>query len=303
MPITSNGYDKMPQMICRHLWSINNQYVGLIVALSLLLHVAPALSDDAVLRVATTSSTENSGLMARLIPDFESLCACKIRMLVSGSGQALSLGKRGDVDVLLTHAPAAEEQFMREGFGSRREQVMYNDFVLLGPANDPAQLSALSTNNSSVHQWMQGFAQAANKAKNNQVRFVSRGDGSGTHQKELALWEMAGLGPDNADNPWYIEAGSGMGQTLLIADELRAYTLSDRGTYLAFRDKVDLHILGKDAPALHNPYSAIMVNPKKHPHVKHHLAAQFLDWLVSSAVQEKIGRFRFDNEVLFYPKQ
>ena len=260
-------------------------------ALAILLPLSAA-ADDAVLRVATTSSTENSGLMARLIPDFESSCNCKIRMLVSGSGQALSLGRRGDVDVLLTHAPDAEEQFMREGNGSRREQVMYNDFVFLGPKDTPQNL--IANPEQPVQQWMHRLAAIANKA-----RFVSRGDGSGTHQKEQDLWRRAEIIP--AGNPWYIEAGTGMGQTLLIADELRATTLSDRGTYLAFRDKVDLHIIGAGAAALHNPYSAIIVNPQKHPHVKKQLATQFLDWLISPMVQTKIGNFRFHHEALFYP--
>lgn len=258
-------------------------------------------ANDAVLRVATTSSTENSGLMEYLIPDFQSHCSCVVRMLVSGSGQALALARRGDVDALLTHAPAAEKKFMHEGFGSRRVSVMVNDFILLAPTESNAIPHTHFADNDSLMQWMQNFAnQAANKSQTPPLKFISRGDGSGTHQKEQSLWQIADITPQPSGG-WYVQSGSGMGQTLLIADQLRAYTLSDRGTYLAFQEKIDLQIIGSGAPALRNPYSAIMVNPKKHPHVQHKLAAQFLSWLISPPTQQKIQNFRFHNQILFHP--
>ncbi|MDM5147936.1 substrate-binding domain-containing protein [Candidatus Persebacteraceae bacterium Df01] len=248
--------------------------------------VSTAAADRSLL-LAVTTSTENSGLLGYLLPDFKKQCDCEVRVLAVGSGKALVLGKNGDVDLLLTHAPDDEERFIAEGFGVDRRAVMYNDFVIVGPPHDPADIGGLN------------IADALFRlSKKQESSFISRGDESGTHKKERTLWENLAIFPAG---DWYVSAGTGMGQVLLIANELRAYTLSDRGTYLAFRDKIDLRIVVENFPLLRNPYSVMRVNPQRHPHTQVELASHFADWLVAPATQQRIGKYRYHGEQLFVP--
>lgn len=228
--------------------------------------------------LATTTSTENSGLLAFILPEFEEDYGVTVEVVAVGTGQALQLGEDGNADVLLVHARDLEDAFMDAGHGSRREDVMYNDFIIVGPAADPAGVSGMT--DTSV-----AFAAIAGA----DAPFVSRGDDSGTHAKEKAIWAEAGIEP--ADN-WYNSAGQGMGAVLTIADEEEAYTLSDRATYLARTlEGTDLEILVEGDPFLFNPYGVIAVNPEKGDHIKADLANQFIDWLISVPTQELIGQF------------
>jgi tungstate transport system substrate-binding protein len=230
------------------------------------------------LLLATTTSTENSGLLAAILPDFEREYNAVVEVVAVGTGQALALGEDGNADVLLVHARAREDAFMEGGHGLRREEVMYNDFVILGPSTDPAGISGMSEATAALAQ----IAAAGSP-------FVSRGDDSGTHTKEKAIWAEAGLDPAG---DWYIAAGQGMGAVLTIADEEQAYTMSDRATYLARTlEGIELEILLEDDPILFNPYGVMAVNPDKGDHIKADLAEQFIDWLISVPTQEQIADF------------
>jgi tungstate transport system substrate-binding protein len=238
---------------------------------------APA-GEPKSLILATTTSTENSGLLAQILPEFETAFDVQVDVVAVGTGQALALGEDGNADVLLVHARAREDAFMEEGHGSRREDVMYNDFVFLGPEADPAGIAGMNE-----------AAAALALIAEAEAPFVSRGDDSGTHTKEKAIWTEAGVGPAG---DWYISAGQGMGAVLTIADEERAYTLSDRATYLARTlEGVDLTIVVEGDPILFNPYGVMAVNPDKGDHIKADLAIQFIDWLISVPTQELIGTF------------
>ena len=214
----------------------------------------------------------------------------EVRVVAVGTGQALRLGRRGDADAVLVHAPAAEQRFVAEGFGLARHEVMWNDFVVVGPSADPAAVRGLED----------GPAALARIAASG-APFVSRGDDSGTHRAELALWRAAGLDPRADSGAWYREAGSGMGATLNNANRMRAYTLVDRGTWLAFRNRSELELLVAGDARLRNPYGAIVVSPERHPHVKAELAQRFVDWLVSPTGQAAIAAFRVHGEPLFHP--
>ncbi|TFH39774.1 MAG: tungsten ABC transporter substrate-binding protein [Chrysiogenales bacterium] len=252
--------------------------------------VFPLFSDNGRLTLATTTSTDNSGLLAVLIPPFEKEFEVRVDVIAVGTGKALRLGEDGDVDLVLVHAPEAEEVFMNSGFGVHRRSVMHNDFVLLCPPNDPAGIKGLTTAGAGLRRI------AENSAAD--VIFVSRGDDSGTDKKEKQIWALAGIVPSGR---WYKEVGQGMGAVLTLASELRAYTISDRGTYLAMRDQIDLNVLIEGDPQLYNPYSVIAVNPARHPHVEYQLAMSFIAWITSLPGQEIIGGFRNFGEVLFYP--
>ena len=238
------------------------------------------------LRLATTTSTENSGLLAELLPPFEQANDCQIDVIAVGTGKAIMLGENGDVDVVLVHARSKEETFVAGGFGIDRRDVMYNDFVLLGPASDPAGIRGMTD-----------VAAAMGKIAAAKATFVSRGDDSGTHSREKQLWKAAGLAPSG---DWYLEAGRGMGEVIVMAGERQGYALSDRGTYLAFLTKTELQIAVAGDKRLFNPYGVIMVNPQKHPHVKVELAKKFLDYLVSNQAKAIIAGFRRGGEQLFY---
>ena len=238
------------------------------------------------LRLATTTSTENSGLLAVLIPPFEKANNCQVDVIAVGTGKAIKLGQTGDVDVLLVHARKLEDKFVAEGYGVDRRDVMYNDFVILGPAADPAGIAG-----------MKDAAAAMAKIAAAKATFVSRGDQSGTNVKEKELWADAGIKPAGA---WYLEAGQGMGEVLTMADQRQGYTLSDRGTYLAYKGKIDLKVLTEGDKRLFNPYGVIAVNPAKYPHTKFQLAEKFIDYLVSPEGQGVIKNYRRGGDELFF---
>lgn len=254
---------------------------------------------SAELILATTTSTADSGLLDFILPDFEQAHHCRVKVIAVGTGQALEVGRRGDADVLLVHSRWAEDRFVADGHARERFDVMYNDFVIVGPKEDPARVTGKTTGQDAFQSIMD--AQAA---------FVSRGDGSGTHTKELSIWASLAVTPTQ-EMSWYKAIGQGMGDALLFAHEQKAYTIADRGTYLAMRDKLpDLTILvggrrlaENPDEMLRNPYGVLAVNPEKHPHVNAALASQFVAWLLSVETQEKIGSFGVDKfgQPLFYP--
>ncbi len=238
------------------------------------------------LRLATTTSTENSGLLTILLPPFEQHNNCKVDVIAVGTGKAIKLGETGDVDVILVHARGKEDRFVAEGFGVDRRDIMYNDFVIIGPTDDPAGIKGQKDAAAAMaHIAAAGFT------------FVSRGDDSGTHTREKELWAAAGVAP--AGN-WYLEAGRGMGEVIVMAGERQGYTLTDRGTYLAFKEKTPLRIAVQGDTRLYNPYGAIMVNPQRHPHVKADLGRKLLDYLTSQSARVLISGFRHGSEQLFY---
>ena len=242
---------------------------------------------SSVIRLATTTSTQNSGLLQSILPQFEKTSGYQVHVIAVGTGKALKMGKDGDVDVLLVHAPSAEKQFIHDGFAIKRYDLMYNDFILVGPDNDPAGLSSAKT-----------AQEAMSKLIHHQALFISRGDDSGTHKKELTLWQQ----PENLpENKWYREAGQGMGKVLQMANELNAYTLTDRGTWLSAKNKLTLKIVFSGDPALFNPYGIIALNPQRHPDLNHKGAQAFINWLISPKAQQLIGEYRVNNTPLFIP--
>jgi len=238
------------------------------------------------LRMSTTTSTENSGLLAVLLPPFEKKYGCKVDVVAVGTGKALKLGEAGDVDVVFVHARSLEDKFVAAGYGVDRRDVMYNDFVVLGPPDDPAGVGKTTSA-------PDAFRTIAAKGS----PFVSRGDESGTHQKEKEIWASAGVVSRGA---WYIEAGQGMGEVINMATQKRGYTLSDRGTYIAFRRKTDLVVVRQGDKNLWNPYGIIAVNPKKHPHVKYGLAVKLIDFVTGPEGRSLIAGFKVDGEPLFF---
>lgn len=249
-----------------------------------------AAGGRSVIILATTTSTQDSGLLDVLLPVFQEETGYQVKTVAVGTGQALKMGMDGNADVLLVHAPSAEMEFMQQGYGKDRALVMHNDFVLVGPKNDPAQVKQAQ---SSV-----GAFQAIAQMKST---FVSRGDGSGTHTKELQLWKQAGIVPEN--QPWYLSSGQGMGATLMIAEQKAAYTLCDRGTFLANRDHLTLQILFQGDSTLLNVYHVITINPQKWPNVQYDGAVAFLNFLTSPSTQAMIGAFGVEQfgEPLFTP--
>lgn len=239
------------------------------------------------LRLSTTTSTESSGLLAVILPPFEQRFHLKVDVIAVGSGKALKLAENGDVDVVLSHAPELEQAFMAAGFGVNRRDLMYNDFIIVGPPSDPAHLRGTAS-----------ATEAFKKLAAAPTTFVSRGDESGTHQKEKELWKAAGITPQGS---WYLSAGQGMGEVLLMANERQAYTLADRGTYLAYKKRDELVIVVEGDRALFNPYTVTAVNPAKHPEVKYVEAMELIAWLTSPAGQKLIGSFQQEGQVLFHP--
>jgi tungstate transport system substrate-binding protein len=255
--------------------------------LALTLTAAPALAQDRFITVASTTSTEQSGLFQYLLPIFTEGTGIEVRVVAQGTGQALETARNGDADVVFVHDPDAEDQFVAEGFGVERFPVMYNDFVIVGPGSDPAGISGLDEVEAVFRTLSEGAAP-----------FASRGDDSGTHRAELRLWEMAGVTPEGE---WYRETGSGMGPTLNTATEMNAYVLTDRATWLNFSNRGELEILFEGDPRLFNQYGVILVNPEKHPHVKAEDGQAFIDWLVSSEGQDAIAGYQIGGEQLFFP--
>ena len=235
---------------------------------------------DQTLTLATTTSTRDSGLLAALIPRFERATGIKVHVVAVGTGQALAMGRRGDADVLLTHAPDAEKSFVAEGHARQRVPIMFNDFILVGPADDPAEIRSSSD-----------IVAALGAIAERQARFVSRGDQSGTHSKEQALWRAAGIEPHGK---WYLQAGQGMAGTLRVASEKQAYTLSDRSTFLAHRRLLELDIVCEGDERLRNEYAVLVVSPKRHPHVHFEAARQFAQFLRSPEARQVIKEFGKD---------
>ena len=240
--------------------------------------------------VQSTTSTESSGLFGHILPMFTAETGIEVRVVAVGTGQAIKNAERGDGDVLLVHARAAEDRFVAEGFGVARHDVMNNDFVIVGPQDDPADVNGLSDP-------VVAFERVAAAA----VPFVSRGDDSGTHKAELALWKEAAIDAAAASGTWYREAGAGMGPTLNIAASMNAYTITDRATWAAFGNKGNLVIHVEGGERLLNPYGVILVNPDRHPNVKAELGQTFIDWLTGPRGQEAIASFRIEGEQLFFP--
>lgn len=246
---------------------------------------------EATITLATTTSTQESGLLDRLVPMFRAQTGIEVRVVAVGSGQALELGRRGDADVLLTHSPAAEEAFMADGWGIERRPVMHNDFVLVGPKSDRAEIRG-----------QKSIASAFSRVAETRAPFVSRGDESGTHQKEKEVWKSAGRDPQG---DWYIRAGAGMAQALRVASEKRGYTLADRGTFLALRKDLELVIISEGDPMLKNRYAVILVNPQKHPHINAAAAQRFADFLTHQDTKKAIAAFGVDEfgGPLFFPEE
>jgi len=259
----------------------------LLIALLGLMLSHPAALAQQVIRLSTTTSTESSGLLNFLLPAFESQMKAKVHVISVGTGKALELAKNGDVDVTLVHARDSEEKFVAEGHGVNRREVMYNDFIIAGPAADPAGIRG-----------MKDVSAALKQIVATRVKFITRGDNSGTDQMEKAYWKSIGIRPAGSA---YISAGLGMGEVLNMAAELQAYTLTDRATYLAHRAKTGLIVAVEGDPRMFNPYGIIAVNPARHPHANHAGAMQLIDWIVSDAGQRRIAAFRINGEQLFFP--
>jgi tungstate transport system substrate-binding protein len=241
-----------------------------------------------VLRLATTTSTDNSGLLAAILPHFEKESRIKVHVIAVGTGKALRLGENGDVDVILVHARSREEAFVAAGHGVNRRDVMHNDFVILGPSRDPAGIRGMTS-----------AAEAMRRIAESKSAFISRGDDSGTHIREKKLWKAAGIRP--FEESWYLSAGRGMGSVLQMTDEKQGYTLSDRGTSLAFKGKVELEVLVEGDEVLFNPYGIIAVSPAKYPAVNYRGAMQLIAWFTSPRGQALIGAYELHGEVLFHP--
>jgi len=249
-----------------------------------------AQAQDKSIVVASTTSTQDSGLFEYLLPIFKQKTGITVKVVAQGTGQALDTGRRGDADVVFVHAKSAELKFLAEGQGVKRYPVMYNDFVLIGPKSDPAHLKG-----------MKDVAKAFQVLKDKQIPFISRGDRSGTNIAELNLWKDAGIDINKDKGPWYKSIGQGMGAALNTAGASNAYVLSDRGTWIHFKNKGDLQILVEGDKRMFNQYGVMLVNPEKHPNVKKELGQTFIDWLISPEGQKVIANYKIDGQQLFYP--
>jgi tungstate transport system substrate-binding protein len=261
------------------------------VAAAAVLSGGPVLAQYKSIVVSSTTSTQDSGLFGHILPLFKQKTGIDVKVIAQGTGQALDTGRRGDADVVFVHAKSAEEKFLAEGQGVKRYPVMYNDFVLIGPKSDPAGVKG-----------MKDITKALQMIKDKQAPFISRGDRSGTHLAELALWNKnAGIDIEKDKGPWYKSIGQGMGAALNTASASNAYVLSDRGTWISFKNKGDLAIAVEGDKLLFNQYGVMLVNPEKHPNVKKDLGQQFIDWLVSPEGQKAIANYKINGEQLFYP--
>jgi tungstate transport system substrate-binding protein len=259
----------------------------MLAGIALSLCAVSAFAQDTFITVASTTSTEQSGLFGHILPMFEEATGIEVRVIAQGTGQALETARRGDADVVFVHATAAEEEFVEQGFGVERVEVMYNDFVIVGPADDPAGIAGGDD-----------AVAAFTAIAGSQSPFASRGDESGTHTAELALWEAAGIAPSG---DWYRELGSGMGATLNTAAQMPAYTLTDRATWISFENRGPLKIVVESDGRLFNQYGVILVDPARHGHVKAEAGQAFIDWLVSSEGQRAIASYHLDGQQLFFP--
>ncbi len=268
---------------------MNLRVVCLLGSLFGLLGVNSSYSEDRFITLASTTSTENSGLFDHLLPVFTKESGIEVRVVAVGTGKAIRMAQTGDADVLLVHHRASEEVFVEEGYGVERFDVMYNDFVIVGPDGDPASIATKSN----VSEALQAIAE-------NAVIFASRGDDSGTHKKELSLWDSAGIDSSKRDSSWYRETGAGMGATLNVASGINSYTLTDRATWLKFANKGALKILLEGEPPLFNQYGVIKVNPERHPHIKHADGQVLIDWLISERGQSLINDYQIVGEQGFF---
>jgi tungstate transport system substrate-binding protein len=250
----------------------------------------PAVAQDKYIVVASTTSTEQSGLFGHILPAFQKKTGIQVRVVALGTGQALDLARRGDADVVFVHARSAEEKFLAEGHGVKRFDVMYNDFVLIGPKSDPAKVSG-----------GRDILDALKKIKSASAPFVSRGDRSGTHVAEIDLWKLAGIDIASEKGPWYRDTGQGMGPALNTASAMNAYILSDRGTWISFKNRGELAIAVEGDKRLFNQYGVMLVNPAKHPDVKKDLGQAFVDWIISPEGQKTIAGYEIGGEQLFFP--
>jgi tungstate transport system substrate-binding protein len=249
-----------------------------------------AIAQDKSIVVASTTSTQDSGLFGHILPMFKARTGIDVKVVAQGTGQALDTARRGDADVVFVHAKPAEEKFVAEGFGVKRYPVMYNDFILVGPKSDPAGVKG-----------SKDIVSALGAIKSKGADFISRGDKSGTHQAELNLWKVAGTDIAKDKGPWYKEIGQGMGAALNTASASSAYVLADRGTWLSFKNRGDLVVAVEGDKRLFNQYGVMLVSPEKHPSVKKELGQQFIDWLVSAEGQKAIADYKINGEQLFYP--
>jgi tungstate transport system substrate-binding protein len=259
-------------------------------AATLLAGISPASAQDKSIVVSSTTSTQDSGLFEYLLPIFKQNTGITVKVVAQGTGQALDTGRRGDADVVFVHAKAQEEKFLAEGHGVKRFPVMYNDFVLIGPNSDPAKIKGIKD-----------VTEAFKTIKAKEANFISRGDRSGTHSAELRLWKAAGIDIEKAKGPWYKAIGQGMGAALNIAGASSAYVLSDRGTWIHFKNKGNLAVLVEGDKRLFNQYGVMLVNPAKHPNVKKDLGQAFIDFLVSPDGQKAIASYKINGQQLFFP--
>ena len=262
----------------------------IIAATASLVFASHAVAQDKSIVVASTTSTQDSGLFGHILPMFKAKTGIDVKVVAQGTGQALDTARRGDADVVFVHAKPAEEKFLSEGFGVKRHPVMYNDFILIGPKSDPAGVKG-----------SKDIVAALGAIKAKGADFISRGDKSGTHQAEINLWKVAGVDIAKDKGPWYKEIGQGMGAALNTASASNAYVLADRGTWLSFKNRGDLVIAVEGDKRLFNQYGVMLVNPEKHPNVKKDLGQQFIDWLVSPEGQKAIADYKINGEQLFYP--
>ena len=267
-----------------------NRRTFVAVAFGSVILATPTLAQDKSIVVASTTSTQDSGLFEYLLPIYKQKTGVTVKVISQGTGQALDTGRRGDADVVWVHAKSAEEKFLAEGQGVKRIPVMYNDFVLIGPKSDPAGIKG-----------MKDVKQAFKTIMAKQAAFISRGDKSGTHVAELALWKASGIDIEKDKGAWYKSIGQGMGAALNTAGAGNGYVLSDRGTWIHFKNKVDLQILVEGDKRMFNQYGIMLVNPAKHPNVKKELGQQFIDWVISPEGQKAIANHKINGEQLFYP--
>ena len=263
---------------------------ALLAVLAVLFLTLPATAQDKFITVASTTSTEQSGLFKHLLPAFTRASAIEVRVVAVGTGQAIKLGEKGDADVLLVHHKPSEEKFIAEGWGVKRLEVMYNDFVVVGPDSDPAKIKGITD-----------VSAAFRKIALTKSTWASRGDASGTDLAEKEIWQALGIAVSKSGPEWYRELGQGMGPTLNTSAQLPAYTLSDRGTWISFKNRGPLQIVVEGDQKLFNQYGVMLLNPAKHPHVKVELGQQFIDWIVADAGQKTIADYKIEGQQLFFP--
>jgi tungstate transport system substrate-binding protein len=269
---------------------MNRRFTLGLLAGAITLLALPAVAQDKSIVVASTTSTEQSGLFGYILPIFKAKTGIDVRVVAQGTGQALDTGRRGDADVVFVHDKVAEAKFVAEGHGVGHREVMYNDFVMVGPKSDPAKVAGTKD-----------IAAALKKVAEAKAPFASRGDKSGTHAAELRLWKVAGVDPTTGKGSWYRETGSGMGPTLNTAAGMNAYAMTDRGTWLNFKNRGNLAIVVEGDKRLFNQYGVMLVNPAKHPHVKKELGATFIEWVTSPEGQKAIADYKIGGEQLFFP--